>query len=83
MLELLEEEIESERRLLYEDIRNLEFLGTEVTIDESKRPTHLSVVKTLVLLSEMKLMIDAITSSNFLTMKALQDFNRLSLSISL
>jgi predicted DNA-binding transcriptional regulator YafY len=73
LLELLEEESESDRRTLYDDIRDLEYLGTEVKIDKSVRPPHLSVVKRQFSLSELKLIIDAIASSKFLTMKASQD----------
>ena len=73
LLELLNDEVGNDRRTLYEDIYDLEYLGTQVLIDKSKRPPRLSVIKRQFSLSELKLMIDAIASSKFLTMKASQD----------
>ncbi len=73
LLELLEEESESDRRTLYDDVRDLEYMGTKVKIDKSHRPPSLSVEERAFSLSELKLMIDAIASSKFLTMKASQD----------
>ena len=43
LLELLNEESESDRRTLYDDIRDLEEIGTKVKIDKSVRPPRLSV----------------------------------------
>ncbi len=73
LLELLEEESESDRRTLYDDVRDLEYMGPKVKIDKSHRPPSLSVEERTFSLSELKLMIDAIASSKFLTMKASQD----------
>ena len=73
LLELLNEESESDRRTLYDDVRDLEALGTKVRIDKSHRPPSLSVEERTFSLSELKLMIDAIASSKYLTMKASQD----------
>lgn len=73
LLELLGDESETDRRTLYEDIYDLEFLGTEVKIDTKTRPPRFSVSKRQFSLSELKLMIDAIASSKFLTMKASQE----------
>lgn len=73
LLELLNEENESDRRTLYEDVRDLEALGTKIKIDKSHRPPSLSVEERTFSLSELKLMIDAIASSKYLTMKASQD----------
>ena len=70
LLELLGEEKESDRRTLYDDIRDLEALGTKVKIDKSHRPPSLSVEERTFSLSELKLMIDAIASSKYLTEKA-------------
>ena len=72
LLELLNEENESDRRTLYDDVRDLEALGTKVKIDKSVRPPRLSVEERTFSLSELKLMIDAIASSKFLTMSASQ-----------
>ena len=73
LLELLNEESESDRRTLYDDVRDLEYMGTKVKIDKSHRPPSLSVEERTFSLSELKLMIDAIASSKYLTMKASQD----------
>ena len=70
LLELLGEEKESDRRTLYDDVRDLEALGTKVKIDKSHRPPSLSVEERTFSLSELKLMIDAIASSKYLTEKA-------------
>lgn len=70
LLELLDEEDESDRRTLYDDVRDLEEIGTKVKIDKSVRPPRLSVEKRTFSLSELKLMIDAIASSKYLTMRA-------------
>ncbi len=43
LLELLGEEKESDRRTLYDDIRDLEAVGTKIKIDKSHRPPSLSV----------------------------------------
>ncbi len=72
LLELLNEENESDRRTLYEDVRDLEALGTKIKIDKSHRPPSLSVEERFFSLSELKLMIDAIASSKFLTLRASQ-----------
>ena len=70
LLELLNEESESDRRTLYDDVRDLEALGTKIKIDKSHRPPSLSVEERTFSLSELKLMIDAIASSKYLTEKA-------------
>lgn len=43
LLEMLNEEKESDRRTLYDDIRDLEQIGTKIRIDKSVRPPRLSV----------------------------------------
>lgn len=73
LLELMNEDVESDRRTLYDDIRKLEKLGTKVKIDKSKTPPHLSVTERQFTLSELKLMIDAIASSKYLTKSASQE----------
>ena len=72
LLELLNDENESDRRTLYDDVRDLESIGTTVRIDKSVIPPRLSVVERTFSLSELKLMIDAIASSKYLTMEASQ-----------
>ena len=73
LLELMNEDVESDRRTLYDDIRKLENLGTKVNIDKSKTPPHLKVTERQFTLSELKLMIDAIASSKYLTKSASQE----------
>ena len=73
LLELLNEDIGSDRRTLYEDVQDLKYLGTEVSIDKHQIPPRLKVTKRIFTLSELKLMIDAIASSKFLTKTASQD----------
>ena len=73
LLELLNEDIESDRRTLYEDVQDLKCLGTEVSIDKHQIPPRLKVTKRIFTLSELKLMIDAIASSKFLTKTASQE----------
>ena len=72
LIELLNEKNESDRRTLYDDVRDLESIGTKVKIDKSVRPPRLSVEERTFSLSELKLMIDAIASSKYLTMEASQ-----------
>ncbi len=70
LLELLGEEEGGDRRTLYDDIRDLEYTGTTVTINKHHRPPQLNVEKRLFTLDELKLLIDAVASSKFLTQKA-------------
>jgi len=73
LIDKLNADVEPDRRVLYDDIRDLAELGTIVKIDKSKTPPHLSVKERLFTLSELKLMIDAISSSKFLTKKASEE----------
>lgn len=73
LLEMLNEEIEPDRRTLYEDVRNLEYLGTIVDIKKGYAPPRLSVKERLFTIDELKLIIDAVASSKFLTQKATQE----------
>ena len=72
LIEFLNDVNESDRRTLYDDVRDLESIGTKVKIDKSVRPPRLSVEERTFSLSELKLMIDAIASSKYLTMEASQ-----------
>lgn len=74
LLELLGDENEKDRRTIYEDVRDLEYLGTTVRINKSKTPPHLNVEERFFSQSELRLMIDAIASSKFLPQ---QDSERL------
>ena len=73
LLELMNSESENDRRTLYEDIRDLEYLGTKVKISKGYAPPRLNVEERLFSLSELKLMIDAIASSKFLSEHATQE----------
>ena len=70
LLEFMDDEIENDRRTLYEDIRDIEHLGTKVKISKGYKPPRLNVEERLFSISELKLMIDAVASSKFLTQKA-------------
>ena len=72
IMEMLGQEKDSDRRAIYDDIRDLSELDTTVKIDKSKTPPRLNVVERTFSLSELKLMIDAIASSKFLTKSASQ-----------
>ena len=72
LIEMMNDEIEPDRRTLYEDIRNLEYLGTKVEIKKGYAPPHISVKERLFSIDELKLIIDAVASSKFLTQKATQ-----------
>ena len=72
IMEMLGQEKDSDRRAIYDDVKDLSELGTVVKIDKSKTPPRLNVVKRTFSLSELKLMIDAIASSKFLTKSASQ-----------
>ncbi len=73
LLELMDEEKEKDRRTLYEDIRDLENLGTKVKISKGYAPPRLNVEERLFSIYELKLMIDAVASSKFLTQKATEE----------
>lgn len=73
LLELMDEEKEKDRRTLYEDIRDLENLGTKVKISKGYAPPRLNVEARLFSIYELKLMIDAVASSKFLTQKATEE----------
>lgn len=73
LLELMNEESDKDRRTLYEDVRDLEYLGTKVKISKGYAPPRLNVEERLFSISELKLMIDAVASSKFLTQSATQE----------
>ena len=73
LLELLNEEVESDRRTLYEDIQDLKCLGTKVEINKHHIPPTMKVTERLFSIAELKIMIDAIASSKFLTKSASQE----------
>ena len=70
LLEFMNDEVENDRRTLYEDIRDLELIGTKVKISKGYTPPRLNVIERQFSISELKLMIDAVASSKFLTQKA-------------
>ncbi len=73
LLEFMNDENEIDRRTLYEDIRDLEHLGTKVKISKGYAPPRLNVEKRQFSISELKLMIDAVASSKFLTQEATEE----------
>ena len=73
LLEFLNEDPDKDRRALYDDIRDLARLGTEVEIKKGYTPPRLSVKKRTFTIDELKLMIDAVASSKFLTKTATEE----------
>lgn len=73
LIELMNDEVEADRRTLYEDIKNLENLGTVVEIKKGYAPPRLNVKERLFTIDELILIIDAVASSKFLTQKATQE----------
>lgn len=73
LLEFLNDENEKDRRTLYDDIKDLKYLGTTVKISKGYAPPRLNVEERLFSISELKLIIDAVASSKFLTQKATQE----------
>jgi len=65
-------DIDYDRRTLWNDIQDIESLGTTVNIDKTHQPWRLNVVKRSFSISELKLMIDAMASSKFLTQSETQ-----------
>ena len=53
LLEFLNDETENDRRTLYEDIRDLEYLGTKVKISKGYAPPRLNVEERLFSISEL------------------------------
>ena len=73
LIEMMNDEVETDRRTLYEDIRDLEHLGTVVEIKKGYAPPRLNVKERLFTIDELKLIIDAVASSKFLTQKATRE----------
>ena len=64
--EIMDDEY-SDRRTLWHDIADMECLGTKVAIDKTHQPWRLNVEERLFTTDELKLIIDAVASSKFLT----------------
>ena len=73
LLEFLNEDTDKDRRALYDDIRDLEHLGTKVKVNKGFTPPRLHVTERLFSISELKLIIDAVASSKFLSQHATQE----------
>lgn len=70
IIEALEQyEITAERKSLYNDLRDLEALGIEVEGEQRGRLFYYHVVSRQFELAELKLLVDAIQSSKFITVK--------------
>ncbi len=67
--ELGKEEISAERKSIYTDIADLEKLGVIVESEQRGRLTYYHVVERQFELPELKLLVDAIQSSKFITVK--------------
>lgn len=70
--EIMDDEY-SDRRTLWHDIDDMKCLGTKVAIDKTHQPWRLNVEERLFTTDELKLIIDAVASSKFLTQKATQN----------
>ena len=64
-----EYDITSDRKSLYADLKDLEVLGVEVEGEPVKNKYHYHVVGRMFELPELKLLVDAIQSSKFITEK--------------
>lgn len=73
LLELMDEDKDNDRRTLWYDIKDIGNLGTKVQIDKAHQPWRLKVEERLFSIYELKLMIDAVASSKFLTQKATEE----------
>ncbi len=70
ILKKLEEyEVTAERKSIYEDLRNLEVFGVIVEGEKIGRNTYYHVVEKPFQLAEIKLLVDLIQSSKFITLK--------------
>ena len=67
--ELAKYDITAERRSLYESLKDLEELGIEVEGEHEGRRYHYHVIGRQFELAELKLLVDAIQSSKFITEK--------------
>lgn len=77
MPEILEElekyEISAERKSIYNDLRELEELGIDIESEQRGKLTYYHVVGRKFELPELKLLVDAIQSSKFITVKKTND----------
>lgn len=64
-----EYDITADRKSLYADLKDLEVLGVEVEGEPVKNKYHYHVVSRMFELPELKLLVDAIQSSKFITEK--------------
>ena len=69
-------EITADRRSIYQDLRDLEALGIEVEGEPEGKGYHYHVVSRPFELPELKLLVDAIQSSKFITEKKTNDLIR-------
>lgn len=67
--ELEKEDISAERKSIYKDLEDLEKLGVTVEGEQRGRLTYYHVVERPFELPELKLLVDAIQSSKFITVK--------------
>ena len=71
--ELEKYEVTAERKSIYTDLQDLEKLGVEVTSEQVGKYTYYSVCGRQFELPELKLLVDAIQSSKFITVKKSND----------
>lgn len=76
MDELSKEEITAERKSLYSDIGELNNLGLEVKKEQKNNNCYYKIVKREFSLPELKLLVDAIQSSKFITERQSRDLIR-------
>ena len=69
MKELSKYEITADRKSIYQDLRDLQTLGIEVEGEPVGKGYHYHVVSRTFELPELKLLVDAIQSSKFITEK--------------
>lgn len=67
--ELLKNGVAAERKSLYDDFRELEKFGIDVVGEQEGREYRYKVISRLFELAELKLLVDAIQSSKFITEK--------------
>lgn len=66
-------EVTAERKSIYTDLRDLEKLGVEISSEQVGKYTYYSVTGREFELPELKLLVDAIQSSKFITVKKSND----------
>lgn len=71
--ELEKREVTAERKSLYNDLADLENLGVTIKGSQKDNSYHYQVVKREFELAELKLLVDAIQSSKFITEKQSRD----------